>query len=62
MALILDAIAAGEGDRRLTAGAGRSQTERESLPGAYSLDDRGLTTATARGCKAVMDGELVWAH
>jgi hypothetical protein len=60
MTLILDAIAAGDGDRAATARAGRATRERDSILGAYSLDEQGHTTCTAYGRLAVRDGELIW--
>jgi branched-chain amino acid transport system substrate-binding protein len=60
MALILDAIAAGGGDRAATVGAARSTRDRDSVLGRYSLDADGHTTSTAYGRLAVADGELVW--
>jgi branched-chain amino acid transport system substrate-binding protein len=60
MALILDAIAAGDGDRAATVRAARSTRERDSVLGRYSIDADGHTTCTAYGRLAVADGELVW--
>jgi branched-chain amino acid transport system substrate-binding protein len=60
MALIVDAIAAGRGDRAETARAALSTTDRESVLGRYSIDDQGLTSFTACGRLAVVSGELVW--
>jgi branched-chain amino acid transport system substrate-binding protein len=60
MALILDAIAAGDGDRTRTADAARSTRDRDSILGRYSIDPDGHTTSTAYGRLAVDDGELVW--
>jgi branched-chain amino acid transport system substrate-binding protein len=60
MALILDAIAAGDGDRAAIVDAARSTHERDSPLGRYSIDGDGHTTATACGRLAVVGGELVW--
>jgi branched-chain amino acid transport system substrate-binding protein len=61
MALILDAIAAGGGDREATVRAARTSRDRDSILGRYSLDENGHTTTTAYGQLAVVDGELVSA-
>jgi branched-chain amino acid transport system substrate-binding protein len=58
MALIADALAAG--DREAVVRAARATRERDSVLGRYSLDAAGLTTNTAYGRLAVVDGELVW--
>jgi branched-chain amino acid transport system substrate-binding protein len=60
MALILDAVAEGGGDRAAIVRAARSTTDRDSILGRYSLDTEGHTTITAYGRLAVEDGELVW--
>jgi branched-chain amino acid transport system substrate-binding protein len=60
MALILDAIAAGAGDRAATARAARDLPERDSPLGRYRIDADGLTTTTACGRLAVVGGELDW--
>jgi branched-chain amino acid transport system substrate-binding protein len=60
MALILDAIAAGNGDRAATVSSARSTRDRDSILGRYSIDDEGHTTCTAYGRLAVAGGELVW--
>jgi ABC-type branched-subunit amino acid transport system substrate-binding protein len=60
MALALDAIAAGEGDRAATARAARATRDRDSVLGRYSVDAEGHTTSTAYGRLAVVDGALVW--
>jgi branched-chain amino acid transport system substrate-binding protein len=60
MALILDAIAEGDGDRAAIVRAARSTRDRDSLLGRYSLDAEGRTTSTAYGCFAVAGGEVVW--
>jgi branched-chain amino acid transport system substrate-binding protein len=60
MALIVDAVAAGHGDRAETTRAALSTSDRESILGRYSIDDKGLTTSTACGRLAVVSGELVW--
>jgi branched-chain amino acid transport system substrate-binding protein len=60
MALALDTIAAGEGDRPAIVNAARSTKDRESIIGRYSLDEQGHTTNTAYGRLAVVDGRLVW--
>ena len=59
MALALDAIAAGEGDRAATARAARATRDRGSVLGRYSVDAEGHTTSTAYGRLAVVDGALV---
>jgi branched-chain amino acid transport system substrate-binding protein len=59
MALILDAIAEGAGDRDATVRAARATSDRDSILGRYSIDDEGHTTSTAYGCLAVVGGELV---
>lgn len=61
MALILDAVAAGSGDRDAVVRAARGTKDRDSILGRYSLDDEGHTTTTAYGCLAIVDGELVSA-
>jgi len=60
MALILDAIAAGGGDRAAIVDAARSMRDRDSVIGRYSIDADGHTTSTAYGRLAVVGGELVW--
>jgi branched-chain amino acid transport system substrate-binding protein len=60
MALVLDAIAAGGGDRAATARAARATRDRDSIIGRYSIDAEGHTTSTAYGRLAVVDGALVW--
>jgi branched-chain amino acid transport system substrate-binding protein len=60
MALILDAIGAGDGDRAATVRAARATRDRDSILGRYSIDDDGHTTCTAYGRLAVVDGALVW--
>jgi ABC-type branched-subunit amino acid transport system substrate-binding protein len=60
MELILEALAAGGGDRAATARDGRDRRERDCVLGRYALDADGLTTAPARGRLAVVGGELVW--
>ena len=60
MALALDAIAVGGGDREQTVLAARSTRDRDSVLGRYSIDADGLTTATECGRFAVVDGEIVW--
>jgi branched-chain amino acid transport system substrate-binding protein len=60
MALVLDAIAAGGGDRAATVRAARSTRDRDSVLGRYSIDEEGHTTSTAYGRLAVAGGELVW--
>ena len=60
MALILDAIAAGGGDRAATVRAARAARDRDSVLGRYSLDADGHTTTTAYERLAVLDGRLVW--
>jgi branched-chain amino acid transport system substrate-binding protein len=60
MAFVLDAIAAGAGDRAATTRAARATRDRESVLGRYSIDADGHTTSTAYGRLAVVDGALVW--
>jgi branched-chain amino acid transport system substrate-binding protein len=60
MALALDAIAAGAGDRAATTRAARATRDRDSVLGRYSIDDEGHTTSIAYGRLAVVDGALVW--
>ena len=60
MALILDALAAGGGDRVAIVRAARSTVDRDSILGRYSFDPQGHTTSSAYGRLAVEDGELVW--
>jgi branched-chain amino acid transport system substrate-binding protein len=60
MALILDAIADGGGDRAATVRAARSTRDRDSILGRYSLDEHGHTTSPRYGRYAVANGELVW--
>jgi branched-chain amino acid transport system substrate-binding protein len=60
MALVLDAIATGGGDRAAIARAARSTRDRDSVLGRYSVDADGHTTSTAYGRLAVVDGALVW--
>jgi branched-chain amino acid transport system substrate-binding protein len=60
MALILDAVAEGGGERAAIVRAARSTVDRDSILGRYSLDPQGHTTSTAYGRLAVEDGELVW--
>src|SRR4051794_9774310 len=58
MALILDALPAG--DRDAVAAAARETRDRDSVLGRYSPDSAGLTTNPAYGRLAVVDGQLVW--
>jgi ABC-type branched-subunit amino acid transport system substrate-binding protein len=60
MALILDAIASGGADRSAVVAAALATRDRDSILGRYSLDSHGLTTSTAYGRLAVVDGDLVW--
>ena len=60
MALILDAVAEGGGERAAIVRAARSTVDRDSILGRYSLDPQGHTASTAYGRLAVEDGELVW--
>jgi branched-chain amino acid transport system substrate-binding protein len=60
MALALDAIAAGGGDRAATVRAARSTRDRDSVLGRYSIDGEGHTTTAAYGRLAVVAGQLVW--
>jgi branched-chain amino acid transport system substrate-binding protein len=60
MALILDAIAVGGGDRAAIARAARATRDRDSILGRYSIDAEGHTTTTHYGRLAVIEGELVW--
>ena len=61
MALILDAIEEGAGDRQAIVRAARGTKDRDSILGRYSIDEDGLTTNTAYGVLAVEGGELVSA-
>jgi branched-chain amino acid transport system substrate-binding protein len=58
MALILDALAAG--DRDGVVALARGTRDRDSILGRYSVDPDGLTTMTACGRLGVADGQLVW--
>jgi ABC-type branched-subunit amino acid transport system substrate-binding protein len=60
MALALDAVAEGSGDREAVARAGRATRDRESPFGTYSLDENGLTTTTEYGRLAIVGHQLVW--
>lgn len=60
MALALDAIAAGQGDRAATVTAARTTRDRDSVIGHYSVDEHGHTTSTAYGRLRVIGGQLVW--
>ena len=60
MALILEAIAAGSGDRAAIARAARATRDRDSVLGRYSIDAEGHTTSKLYGRLAVVDGALVW--
>ena len=60
MALVLDAIAAGAGDRAAIVRAARATRDRDAVIGRYSIDAEGHTTATAYGRLAVVDGALAW--
>jgi branched-chain amino acid transport system substrate-binding protein len=60
MALVLDAIAAGGGDRAAVTRAARGTQDRDSILGRYSIDEEGHTTTTAYGRLAVVEGVLVW--
>lgn len=60
MSLILDAVAAGGGDRAATVAAARATRDRRSPLGRYSIDAEGLTTTTAYGRLAIAGGKLVW--
>jgi branched-chain amino acid transport system substrate-binding protein len=60
MALVLDAIAAGGGDRAAVTRAARGTRDRDSILGRYSIDEEGHTTTTAYGRLAVVEGVLVW--
>ena len=60
MALVLDAIAAGGGDRAATVRAARATRDRDGVIGRYSIDADGHTTSTAYGRLAVIDGALAW--
>jgi ABC-type branched-subunit amino acid transport system substrate-binding protein len=59
MAHVLDALAAGGGDRAAVAAAGRDTRERACAVGRYALDADGLTTLPY-GRMAVVSGALVW--
>jgi ABC-type branched-subunit amino acid transport system substrate-binding protein len=61
MALILDAVEEGGGDREAVVRAARATSDRDSILGRYSIDEDGLTTTTACGVLAVEDGALVSA-
>jgi ABC-type branched-subunit amino acid transport system substrate-binding protein len=60
MALILDSIEAGGGDRASTVRAARTTRDRSSIVGRYSIDEQGHTTSTAYGRLRITGGELVW--
>jgi hypothetical protein len=61
MALILDAVAAaGAGGREAVVRAARTERDRDSMLGRYSIDEEGLTTSPASGRLAIAAGELVW--
>jgi len=60
MALALDSLAAGGGERSAVVGAARATRDRDSILGRYSLDEDGHTSTTAYGRLAVVDGALVW--
>jgi branched-chain amino acid transport system substrate-binding protein len=60
MCLVLDAIAAGGGDREAVTRAARGTRHRDSILGRYSIDEEGHTTTTAYGRLAVVDGALAW--
>jgi branched-chain amino acid transport system substrate-binding protein len=60
MALVLDALAAGDGERTAIARAARATRDRDSVLGRYSIDAEGHTTSTAYGRLAVVDGVLAW--
>ena len=60
MALILDSIASAGADRASVVAAACATRDRDSILGRYSLDSDGLTTSTAYGRLAVVDGDLVW--
>jgi branched-chain amino acid transport system substrate-binding protein len=60
MALILDAVAAGGGDRAAIVRAARATRDRDSIIGRYSIDADGHTTSSAYGRLAVVGGRLVW--
>jgi len=60
MALVLDAIAVGAGERAATVRAARATRDRDSVLGRYSVDAEGHTTSAAYGRLAVVDGALVW--
>jgi branched-chain amino acid transport system substrate-binding protein len=60
MALALDAVATGDGDRAAAVRAARSTRDRASILGHYSIDEDGHTTNQAYGRLAVVGGELVW--
>jgi len=60
MALVLDAIGEGGGDRAAVTHAARATRDRDSILGRYSIDADGHTTTTAYGRLAVVDGALVW--
>jgi branched-chain amino acid transport system substrate-binding protein len=59
MALALDAIVAGDGERAAVTRAARETRDRDSVLGRYSIDADGHTTSTAYGRLAVVHGALV---
>ena len=60
MALALDSIAEGDGDREAVTRAARATRDRRSPFGTYSLDENGLTTMAEYGRFAVIGHELAW--
>jgi branched-chain amino acid transport system substrate-binding protein len=60
MALALDSIAVGDGEREAVTRAARATRDRPSPLGTYSLDENGLTTSADYGRLAVIDRQLVW--
>jgi hypothetical protein len=60
MALALDSIAEGDGDREAVTRAARATRDRRSPLGTYSLDENGLTTMAEYGRLAVIGHELAW--
>ena len=60
MALILDALAAGDGSRAAIARAARAARDRAAGRGRDSIDADGHTTTMAYGRLAVVDGALAW--
>jgi branched-chain amino acid transport system substrate-binding protein len=60
MALALDSVAAGAGERAGVVRAALATRDRQSLLGPYSLDETGLTTTSRYGRMAIVGRQLVW--